>query len=66
MKPIGLAGIKFVYTDWMDPGSSGNYIRSLDRMVGDYHFTCPVLDFAQGLAESSSSNKYASHVTVQQ
>lgn len=64
VKPIGLAGIKFVYTDWMDPRSSDNYVQSLDRMVGDYQFTCPVLEFAQGLAESSNANKYGtSHVT---
>ena len=27
------------------------------RMVGDYQFTCPVLEFAQQLAESPDYNK---------
>ena len=57
MKPIGLAGIKFMYTDWMDPGSSSSFITSLDRMVGDYQFTCPVVDFAQYLSTAQSDRK---------
>ena len=31
VKPIGLAGIKFVYTDWMAPDTQHNYVTSLDR-----------------------------------
>ena len=29
MKPIGLAGIKFMYTNWMSPDTNANYIRSV-------------------------------------
>jgi hypothetical protein len=27
-----------------------NVARSLDRMTGDFHFTCPVISFAEHLA----------------
>ena len=58
VKPIGLAGIKFLYTDWMDPDSSSSLVTSLDRMVGDYQFTCPVVDFAQYLSQSDKQQKW--------
>ena len=41
-----------MYTNWMDPVSSSSLVTSLDRMVGDYQFTCPVVDFAQYLSQS--------------
>ena len=47
VKPVGLSAIKFTYTNWMDPDNWLNNVKALDRMVGDYHFTCPVVDFAQ-------------------
>ena len=50
VKPVGLAAIKFMYTNWMDPNK--NNLIALDRMVGDYKFTCPVVNFAQYISEN--------------
>ena len=58
VKPIGLAGVKFVYTDWMAPDKVESYITALDRMVGDYQFTCPVIDFAQRLAKTNLDKRF--------
>ena len=46
-----------MYTNWMDPASSSSLVTSLDRMVGDYQFTCPVVDFAQYLSQSDKQEK---------
>ena len=43
------------YCKTSDPGT-----RALDRMVGDYQFTCPVTDFAQRLAETNPDQRFAS------
>ena len=58
MKPVGLAAIKFMYTNWMDPNNSTNNMVALDRMVGDYQFTCPVVDFAQYFSNSEDHQKW--------
>ena len=74
VKPVGQAAIKFMYTDWMDPKSTNsNMVRmlnpptmiltsltkvALDRMVGDYAFTCPVVNFAHYYARTSPPNEY--------
>ena len=58
VKPIGLAGVKFVYTDWMAPDTVQSYVTALDRMVGDYQFTCPVIDFAQSLAKTNLNERF--------
>ena len=57
VKPVGLAAIKFMYTNWMDPTSFANNVVGLDRMVGDYKFTCPVINFAQYFSNTEDHNK---------
>lgn len=47
VSPLGLEAISYEYTDWMDPNNSNKMIVALDKMVGDYQFTCPTLELAQ-------------------
>ena len=37
---------------------------ALDRMVGDYAFTCPVVNFAHHYARASPPNEYFDHHTL--
>lgn len=41
-----LQSIMFEYTDWLDPEDGAKNRNALDKMVGDYHFTCNVNEFA--------------------
>ena len=36
----------------MDPKDQGVMIDAIDKMVGDYQFTCPVQEFAQRYADT--------------
>ena len=45
--PVGKQAIEFEYTNWLHPDNSTQLINAMDKMVGDYQFTCPVLEFAQ-------------------
>ena len=45
VSPVGKEAIKFEYTDWLSPKDPRNNREALDRMVGDYAFSCPVSDF---------------------
>lgn len=56
VKPVGLSAIKFMYTDWMNPMSTRSNMMSLDRMAGDYQFTCPVVTFAHYFAQADPPN----------
>lgn len=38
--------IIFEYTDWVEPENPHSNRDALDKMVGDYHFTCAVNEFA--------------------
>ncbi|XP_045615284.1 acetylcholinesterase [Procambarus clarkii] len=38
--------IMFEYTDWLSPEDGAMYRNAIDKMVGDYHFTCNVNEFA--------------------
>lgn len=38
--------ITFEYTDWIEPENPHRNRDALDKMVGDYHFTCNVNEFA--------------------
>lgn len=38
--------IIFEYTDWIEPENTHRNRDALDKMVGDYHFTCNVNEFA--------------------
>jgi acetylcholinesterase len=52
VSPVGLHAIIYEYTWWMDPSNKSALIDAIDKMVGDYQFTCPVQEFAQRYAET--------------
>lgn len=47
--------IVFEYTDWIEPDNPNSNRDALDKMVGDYHFTCNVNEFAQRYAEEGNN-----------
>lgn len=47
--------IIFEYTDWNEPDNPHSNREALDKMVGDYHFTCNVNEFAQRYAEEGNN-----------
>ena len=53
--PVGVEAIKFEYTDWINPLDERLNRQALDRMVGDYAFTCPVNDFSHRYAETGNN-----------
>ena len=55
VSPIGKEAIIFEYTDWLEPKNPLKNRDALDKMVGDYAFTCPAVDFAQYYAESGNN-----------
>ena len=55
VSPVGKEAIKFEYTDWLSPKDPRNNREALDRMVGDYAFSCPVSDFAHRYAETGNN-----------
>lgn len=44
---VARQAIIFEYTDWVEPENNNSNRDALDKMVGDYHFTCNVNEFAQ-------------------
>ncbi|XP_058822042.1 acetylcholinesterase isoform X1 [Topomyia yanbarensis] len=47
--------IVFEYTDWIEPENPNSNRDALDKMVGDYQFTCNVNEFAQRYAEEGNN-----------
>ena len=47
VSPVGIHAIVYEYTWWMDPKDQASMIDAIDKMVGDYQFTCPVQELAQ-------------------
>ncbi len=37
----------YEYTEWRRPNDSNAMLAAVDKMVGDYQFTCPTLEMAQ-------------------
>ena len=37
----------YEYTEWRRPNDSDAMLTAIDKMVGDYQFTCPTLEMAQ-------------------
>ena len=52
VKPVGVQAITYEYTDYMAENDSHVMLDALDKMVGDYHFTCPTITFADRYAET--------------
>uniref|UniRef100_A0A8D8R9Y7 Acetylcholinesterase n=1 Tax=Cacopsylla melanoneura TaxID=428564 RepID=A0A8D8R9Y7_9HEMI len=53
--PIVRNAIVFEYTNWLNPEDPISNRDSLDKMVGDYHFTCNVNEFAHRYAETGNN-----------
>lgn len=53
--PIAREAILFEYTNWINPNDSFASNDALDKIFGDYQFSCPVQDFA--LRYSSTGNE---------
>lgn len=51
---IGQEAIIFEYTDWLNPDDPIKNRDAVDKIVGDYHFTCSVTEFAYRYAETGN------------
>ncbi|PNF29354.1 Acetylcholinesterase [Cryptotermes secundus] len=63
---IARQAIVFEYTDWLNPDDPNSNRDALDKMVGDYQFTCNVNEFAHRYAETGNNvyMYYFKHRTV--
>ncbi|KAJ8961186.1 hypothetical protein NQ318_008869 [Aromia moschata] len=63
---VARQAIVFEYTDWLNPDDPVSNRNALDKMVGDYHFTCNVNEFAHRYAETGNNvfMYYYKHRTV--
>nr|AAP87381.1 acetylcholinesterase-2 [Nephotettix cincticeps]BAI63653.1 ace-paralogous acetylcholinesterase [Nephotettix cincticeps]BAI63654.1 ace-paralogous acetylcholinesterase [Nephotettix cincticeps]BAI63655.1 ace-paralogous acetylcholinesterase [Nephotettix cincticeps]BAI63656.1 ace-paralogous acetylcholinesterase [Nephotettix cincticeps] len=52
---VARQAIVFEYTDWLNPDDPIRNRDALDKMVGDYHFTCNVNEFAHRYAETGNN-----------
>lgn len=52
---VARQAIVFEYTDWLNPDDPIKNRDALDKMVGDYQFTCNVNEFAHRYAETGNS-----------
>nr|CAD7426421.1 unnamed protein product [Timema monikensis] len=52
---VARQAIIFEYTDWLNPDDPIKNRDALDKMVGDYHFTCNVNEFAHRYAETGNN-----------
>ena len=52
---LAIRAILHEYTDWLDPDNGDKNRNALDKMVGDYHFTCNVNEFARYFAETGKN-----------
>lgn len=53
--PIGKEAIIFEYTNWINPLDPVSNYDAIDKIVGDYYFTCNVNEFAQSYAQAGNS-----------
>ncbi|KAJ8684458.1 hypothetical protein QAD02_020250 [Eretmocerus hayati] len=51
---LGRQAIVYEYTDWLKPDDPDANRNALDKIVGDYHFTCNVNEFATRYAETGN------------
>lgn len=51
---VARQAIIFEYTDWLNPDDPVSNRDALDKMVGDYQFTCNVNEFAHRYAETGN------------
>eukprot|EP00095_Tigriopus_kingsejongensis_P006002 maker-scaffold505_size153196-snap-gene-0.26 protein:Tk06002 transcript:maker-scaffold505_size153196-snap-gene-0.26-mRNA-1 annotation:"ace1 type acetylcholinesterase" len=55
VKQVGQEAIIYEYTDWLNPNNALKNRDAIDKMVGDYAFTCPVVEFAYQYANSGNN-----------
>lgn len=55
VKAVGREAIVYEYTDWLNPLDPLKNRDALDKMVGDYAFTCPVMNMAHRYAETGNN-----------
>ncbi|XP_044730574.1 acetylcholinesterase-like [Chrysoperla carnea] len=51
---VARQAVVFEYTDWLNPDDPVKNRDALDKMVGDYQFTCNVNEFAHRYAETGN------------
>lgn len=52
---IGRYAIIYEYTNWLNPDDPDANRNALDKIVGDYHFTCNVNEFAGRYSETGNT-----------
>ncbi|CAG2107199.1 unnamed protein product [Medioppia subpectinata] len=64
---MGQEAIIFEYTDWLNPEDTIKNRDAVDKMVGDYHFTCHVNELASRYAAAGNDvyMYYFTHRTAQ-
>ena len=55
---VGREAIVFQYTDWLEPDDPIKNRDALDKMVGDYQFTCSVMELGHRFAETGNNVYY--------
>ena len=70
VKPVGLAAIKFMYTEWMnpdDPRASARYNLHAYNLIWGYrvfHCRSPVTTYVNFQKRSQKNRKYASNKII--
>ena len=67
LNKIQRAVLRHEYTNWMNPDDPVENRDAVDKFVGDYQFTCPVVDWAHRYAETGGemNNVYMYHFMQQ-
>jgi len=53
--PLQRKAIEFEYTNWLNPADTVKNRVQVDRLTGDWQFTCPVVEFAHRYAETGNN-----------
>lgn len=53
--PVGKEAIVFEYSNWNNPLDPVSNYDAIDKIVGDYYFTCHVNEFAQQFAQAGNA-----------
>ena len=53
--PLQRKAIEFEYTNWLNPADPVKNRMQVDRLTGDWQFTCPVVEFAHRYAETGNN-----------
>ena len=53
--PLQKRAIEFEYTNWLNPQDPIKNREEVDRLTGDWQFTCPVVEFAHRYAETGNN-----------